>query len=274
MATFLADELATLCRLLVKQFVNISGQNSLPLDLESSLLEITTIAAANLRAGRLARQNRARASSHQLTLPAYVEQLIPIWATEYPQWCSLQAHKTTAWRKLEQDLTVTARRLLRNRPLAGAFAFTAEDHVQRACLNIVRNRYPFDVPLLLWTRAILKNTIREMERSGDALDRWHSSLDTDVPVGSDPESFNPSPEFVDRSSERAFNRIGQREALLCALARLTPLRQSILILSFFEGLSDADIAKKLDISMTHLYSARHRALKQLSKLSTAHAMRE
>lgn len=272
MASFLADELATLCRLFLEQFVNVWGQSTLPLDLDASLSQITAIAAANLSAGRLARQNHSRAPSFQLTLPAYVERLIPIWSTEYPRWCSLQAHKSQAWKWLEQDLTVMARRHLRNYPLAGSFAFTPEDHVQRACLTIVRNRYPFDVPLLLWARAILKNTIRERERSTDALDRWHSSLDADIRPGSDPDSFNPRTEFIDPSTDRAFDRIWQRETVLCALAKLTHLRQAILILTYFEELADAEIAQKLNISLTHLYSTRHRALKQMSKLILAHEL--
>lgn len=265
MASFSSEQVAAFCRLALEQFLNHWGENSLPLDPEASLLEITAIVIENLSAGRLDRQNRFRASSEQLTLPAYLHRLIPIWSTERARWRSLRAKDRDAWASLKQDLNASAQRLLRNRHLAGSAASTVDDYVQRACLNIItRCSYRFDVPLLLWTRAILKNTIRESDRSHDALDLWHYSLDSMIPTGSDQEFFDV-PESTDPTADLVFERIGEREAVLCALNKLTTLRRAILILTYFHELADADITQQLGITHSHLYSTRHRALKQMSK---------
>jgi RNA polymerase sigma factor (sigma-70 family) len=268
MPTFSQDHLHEMCRFGLDRFTSTNGIYSLPLSYEASLHELLDIAIGNLIAGRLERQNGFRASGKALTIPDYIDRVIATWVEERPHWRSLQAGEPDAWERLNRDLLPAAKRLIHRRPVSGSAASTPEDFVQLACLRIARAEYRFDIPLSVWMRAILKNTIREPDRSRDALDLWHFSLDTPLPGNGD-ESGVVS-EFADSKAELGFDRIHEREALLHALDHLAVLRHAILVLTFFEERTDAEITKILDISLTHLHSTRHRALKQLAGLLEKH----
>lgn len=264
MDVFSEEHVHELCRSGLDRFVSASASASLPLDYKASLKELCAIVSGNLHSGRLERQNRYRSSQQALTLAAYIDRVIATWVQERPRWQSLQANEPDAWLALKQDLMRAAKRLILRRPVAGSFADTPEDYVQLACLQIKRAEYRFDIPLIFWARSILKNTIRQPDRSRDALDLWHFSLDE--PFASAEGDSGIVSEYADRKADSVFDRVHEREALLSAVGKLTLLRQAILILTFFDECTDAEIVKKLDISLTHLYSTRHRALKQLLEL--------
>lgn len=263
MDTLSLEELRSLCCRHLDSFISKKGQPALPMSFDSSLCEITTLVAKNLGTGRLDRQNRSRAPLEQLTLEAYVDRVIAVWAEEQPVWYALRAREPEAWRWLEQDLTRTAKQLLGKRVRPGSDALVAADHVQRTCLKILSYDFHFDLPLLVWARTILKNTIREPGRSRDALDRWHLTFQEMLasPLEKDGDALEYEP--TDNASEERLAQIREREAILQHLAKLTPLRQAVLILTYFEDVPDPEIATRLEISRTHLYSTRHRALKQL-----------
>lgn len=261
------DRLQDLCRRRLERFVSIHGHACLPLSFDACPVKLGEIISRNLHTGRLARCSEYRSRRHDPGVTEYVDRVIATWTQEYSYWSGLKTHHAPTWHWLGEDLARAAKRFMRQRPRQGSDAFAPEDYVQRACFKILRADYPFDVPLLLWARSILRNTIREPDRSRDVLDVWHYSLDaidsvteenfTDADAGSG---------FADHKAAHRFERVGQQEDLRRDLEQLTPLRRAVIILSFFEELPDSEIAGKLDISMSHLYSTRHRALKQLSRI--------
>ncbi|GII59043.1 RNA polymerase sigma factor [Planotetraspora thailandica] len=72
------------------------------------------------------------------------------------------------------------------------------------------------------------------------------------------------PEVADRGHEDA---VELRQAMRTALARLTPRQRTILVLRYFEDMSETEISSVLGIGVGSVRSQIHRSLERLKKVS-------
>jgi RNA polymerase sigma-70 factor, ECF subfamily len=79
--------------------------------------------------------------------------------------------------------------------------------------------------------------------------RWHGEV--------------PSESLADRPGPDAFAEVDERHAALDALRGLTPDHRAVLVLRFFEDLSEAQTAELLGVSVGTVKSRTSRALAQL-----------
>jgi RNA polymerase sigma factor (sigma-70 family) len=112
---------------------------------------------------------------------------------------------------------------------------------------------PEDVALcrfLCWIKTIVSNR-RVDELRGLAVNLVHAVGDNieDIPDG--------------QRADHALKRTQAAAELACALSRLSDKQREVVEMFWFEGLSDAEISKRLDCSQGAVRVVRFRALKQL-----------
>lgn len=133
----------------------------------------------------------------------------------------------------------------------------AEDLVQE-CLVRVAKRWrrvqTMDLPGA-YARRILVNLAYD---GGRAQTRRRQELG---PGGHDPELLPFG--LVDDRAETAFERIPDRALLLDALRRLAPQQRAVIVLRYFNDLSEADTAKLLGCSVGTVKSSGARGLERL-----------
>lgn len=90
------------------------------------------------------------------------------------------------------------------------------------------------------------------------------SLDNEL-GGDDDDSRSRLEDYVGQE-DVAFEELGVRSRLEDAIGRLTPRERKIIILRFFKGWSQTDVAKELQISQMHVSRLQHRALNRLREM--------
>ena len=69
-----------------------------------------------------------------------------------------------------------------------------------------------------------------------------------------------------RERRRRLRRFGLRSRLEDAIGRLNPRERKIIILRFFKGWSQTDVARELNISQMHVSRLQHKALARLREM--------
>jgi RNA polymerase sigma-B factor len=90
------------------------------------------------------------------------------------------------------------------------------------------------------------------------------SLDNEL-GGDDDESRSRLEDYVGQE-DVAFEEYGVRSRLEDAISRLNPRERKIIILRFFKGWSQTDVAKALQISQMHVSRLQHKALARLREM--------
>lgn len=90
------------------------------------------------------------------------------------------------------------------------------------------------------------------------------SLDNEL-GGDDDDSRSRLEDYVGQE-DVAFEELGLRSRLEDAIGRLSPRERKIIILRFFKGWSQTDVAKELKISQMHVSRLQHRALNRLREM--------
>jgi RNA polymerase sigma factor (sigma-70 family) len=145
----------------------------------------------------------------------------------------------------------------------------AHDFAQQACEIVYREPFPYDVSFDAWTTLILHNCIRQRDsRSRDLIDRDRRVISLDLP---DPRvewnDFSLYDVLSDVSGLTPFERLEVQEWLLQAIGRLrSRVQQQVIINTYFDELSDEDIAQRLGKSKNNVQLLRHRALKRLKQI--------
>ncbi|GIF68325.1 RNA polymerase sigma factor [Asanoa ishikariensis] len=139
--------------------------------------------------------------------------------------------------------------LLRTAYLLTGDRGTAEDLVQSALEKTHRRWARIDTPLI-YVRRVMVNTATSWWRRRRAIEV--PLVASDAVAGSD-----------------AYLQVEQRQQLLAALRRLPPRTQAILVLRYFEDLSEADTARVLGCSVGSVKSQASRGLARL-RLDFAH----
>jgi RNA polymerase sigma-70 factor (sigma-E family) len=139
--------------------------------------------------------------------------------------------------------------LLRTAYLITADEQEAEDLVQECLLSISRRWSRVSLmehPLAYARRALINQAVRGSKS------RWrrHTELSADVP------DIVPSPD--------EFETVEMRDALRNALKQLAPKQRAVLVLRYFNDLSERQVADMLGCSVGNVKSTASRALTELN----------
>jgi RNA polymerase sigma-70 factor (sigma-E family) len=154
----------------------------------------------------------------------------------------------------EQFVTASSDALLRTAYLVVWDPVEAEDLVQE-CLLAVARRWPrvrgMDHPHAYARRVLINLALDGAKRRT----RRRHEL-----VGDDAATVAAVP---DESSARRLNAVGVRAELIAALATLPPRQRAVLVLRYFEDLSEAQVAELLGCSVGTVKSTASRGLTRL-----------
>jgi RNA polymerase sigma-70 factor (sigma-E family) len=158
--------------------------------------------------------------------------------------------RTHRRREFERFVAETTDSLLRTAYLIVWDLAEAEDLVQE-CLLAVARRWPrvrrMDHPPAYARRVLVNLALDDRKRHA----RRRQELDSDVPV------------ITDESSARALDGVATRSELILALGTLPPRQRTVLVLRYFEDLSEAQVAVAMGCSVGTVKSTTSRALTRL-----------
>ncbi len=208
---------------------------------------------------------RRAESLHFLT--QYVDRLIRYYDLEHRLVTKLGASDPLAWEQLGKMLRNRAYILLTrqgvdvNRAIAEAPEFA-----QQACEVICSHAYYYDVPFAAWANLILKNLILQRYcRSHDIMSRVDlEPLDNDADQGI--HTWALLHECLANPHEEDIDNIEEYDWVVDAISRIRSKSQRyVLTASFYEEVSDDEIARQLGKSRNAVYILRHRALQHLRR---------
>ncbi len=197
----------------------------------------------------------------------YVDRVIATYLQEHVRVERLVERDEATWTNLFEQLTNRAYRFLQRRQVPAARAADeARDFAQQACERIYNAPFPFDAPFDAWATRILFNEIRQRDtRSRDLTDRTRGIISLDL--GTEGNDFSLYEVLFDPASSAIFEQLEIQIWLLRAIDRLrSRAQQQVIIYTYFDELSDAEIAQRLGKSRQAIYNLRHRALRKLKKI--------
>ncbi|MBI4673727.1 MAG: sigma-70 family RNA polymerase sigma factor, partial [Chloroflexi bacterium] len=146
-----------------------------------------------------------------------------------------------------------------------------EDFAHQAIVRMLKAEYPFDVPFAPWALTILHREIwGKARRNKDLLDHEMESLD-EWRAG-DSETSGMERQVADPLAEIFLRMLQEREVLWNAIKQLSQPLFDVIRLTFFEGLADEEIARKLNTTIENIQTRRHRALARLHLILTGKPM--
>ena len=107
----------------------------------------------------------------------------------------------------------------------------------------------------------LDETLEGME-----LGHLYELVSLDNELGDDDDESRSRLEDYVGKEDVAFEEYGMRSRLESAIGRLSPRERKIIILRFFKGWSQTDVAKELKISQMHVSRLQHKALARLREM--------
>ncbi len=254
----------------LETYLQVHPEVELVLTLEESVQELVGLLERNLRANRLARFRKKESSARQVTQAQYVERLIAVWVKERERWYSLVNREESAWHTIRDQILRAAEWGLHR--LGHARLDQAEDYANRACERILKGHYPFDVPLDIWIATILKNEILDRPARKDVLHHTHQSLDE--LTTRDWENGEMEHQVPDERAKQFVTQLIEHQRLESYLEYLAPSRAEVIRATYFEGLSDKQIAARMRKTIGQIHTLRHRALRDLRALLEQDPMTE
>lgn len=245
------------------------------LDIEPPSSRMRRIAQLHQHLSEYRSQNLDTALYRQLVqdaeLSCYLLTIHDVYAASHEQLRALQSGEPQAWEILRAQLAEQTHKILRSsRHTVNLAWLDEEDLVQRACIEILRSRFPFDVPFESWCGRLLKNQIYLLShRAQDVHDRgWQViSLENMTDGVGEPKRDSNSHVQLVLSANDVFRLYQQRELrrmLDDALARIpSRSRRHVLESTFFMGWADDEIADQLGKSRDNVQLLRHRGLRDL-----------
>ena len=112
--------------------------------------------------------------------------------------------------------------------------------------------------------ASLEETLEGME-----LGHLYELISLDNELGDDDDESRSRLEDYVGKEDVAFEEFSERTRLEAAIGRLTPRERKIIILRFFKGWSQTDVARELNISQMHVSRLQHKALARLREMVDA-----
>ncbi|HEY3377632.1 MAG TPA: SigB/SigF/SigG family RNA polymerase sigma factor, partial [Armatimonadota bacterium] len=123
------------------------------------------------------------------------------------------------------------------------------------------NRPPTAEEVSVAIGASLEETLEGME-----LGHLYELVSLDNELGDDDDDSRSRLEDYVGKEDSAFEEYGLRSRLEDAIGRLSPRERKIIILRFFKGWSQTDVARELDISQMHVSRLQHKALARLREM--------
>ncbi len=253
-----ADKLRAVCR---ARLAALSKANGKPLP-DRWLRQVVH---ENIARGRFERLASSQSTRHPLSLADYVDRVIAN-SVERARVSALERGDAAAWTQLRDFLARRAFRAVQRFRNAGEAITAAHDFANDACLILFEERYPFDVSFDAWAATILKNLIlAKYTRSTDALDRRGPPESLDAPRVSDQGAISTLGDFLsDGHALMPFEKIEDQSALRDLVSQLhSRTQQQVLLLTYIDGLDDAEIARRLGRSKQAVYNLRNRAIAKL-----------
>ena len=140
-------------------------------------------------------------------------------------------------------------------------AIDGEDIAQETIVRVLTKAHTYKPgkPARAWLMAVLYNRVRDWARRNNV--RWALSVHDaeDGPQGVDVPDRDPTAAEVQEAGERS-------AAVQAALLKLTAIEREVIVLRDLEGLSPAEAAAVLEITVEKVGSRLHRARKRLGEL--------
>ena len=165
--------------------------------------------------------------------------------------------------EFEQFVADSTDSLLRTAYLVVGDLAESEDLVQE-CFVIVAKRWP-RVRSMEHPRAYARRVLLNLALDGSAR-RSRRRLEL--------EQADTIDERFDERSSGELTAVDTRSALVAALARLPPRQRAVLVLRYFEDLSESETAAALQCSVGTVKSTASRALARLQSTLTTTAIKE
>lgn len=246
----------------------------LGLSYDDLTLNIVNIVERNLVSGRVGRVMVTSGQHHTLSpvvLESYVDRVIGYYLKESSRVTALANKDATAWEGLREWLVMRTYSFLRNLSTSGASAPDAEDFSQQACEVLIKKlpEYHYDAPFDAWATVILRNIVwQPYMRGRDIIDRKATTASLDQPIQNESQESASLWELLsDPSQSAAFEQVEKRMLFADALARLnSDAQRAVIIHTFFNELSNEQIAEELGKSKSQVYQLRHRALERLKEI--------
>ncbi|MHB0939674.1 MAG: SigB/SigF/SigG family RNA polymerase sigma factor [Armatimonadota bacterium] len=128
-------------------------------------------------------------------------------------------------------------------------------------LTLKLNRAPTVQEVATHINASLEETLEGME-----LGHLYELISLDNELGDDDDESRSRLEDYVGKEDVAFEEFSERTRLEAAIGRLTPRERKIIILRFFKGWSQTDVARELNISQMHVSRLQHKALARLREM--------
>jgi len=217
-------------------------------------LEVLKVLEKNIKSGRV---KRFREKSENTKESAknfneyYIDLVIQNYLQESDLVNRLKAQDLHAWKELFVLVERHARYMLRDNVIRS----TAQDIAQDVASLLIKSEYSYDIPFQAWVVAITKNVSLAKARSRrDLLEFADSSIDSDL----ESEAIQ-----ISDASQKKFTEMIDRDLLISALRKMSPLQQQVIEYSFFEDLTDSEIAQRLGKTTSAVQVIRYRALQTL-----------
>lgn len=230
---------------------------------------IADIVARNLASGR------ARRVMNTGPLDAYIQRVIACFLAEHHRLDRLASCDEAAWRRLFEQLAGRAYHMLLRLDVPPPRAnVEAGDFAQEACELIFSNVFPYDVVFDAWATVILRRQINKRYKvSRDVMDRYQHRQSLDRPEPDRAATLIEGVSLHELLSDKAgdspaaaFESLAVQEWLLQGIAHLRRTQRQVIMDTFFNGLSDEEIAHRLGRTRQAVYNLRHRALRHLGQI--------
>jgi RNA polymerase sigma factor (sigma-70 family) len=200
----------------------------------------------------------------------YQLRVIRTFQDEQTRYDALYRGEMEAWETLTRQLTQAAQRMLLHSRFGHLYAREqAAEMSQQACEHIFAAAYPWDISFDLWAHTIVRNIfLQRYTRSHDLMDR-------EIMKG-DPLELEEihGRAYLDFQAESCTCSAAQHEQnyldaseLIQAIEQMqSRQRRAVILYTYYEELSDEEIAHVIGKSRNAVQTLRHRALRQLRTL--------
>ncbi len=108
----------------------------------------------------------------------------------------------------------------------------------------------------------------------NTLERRTTTISIDQMFGSDDNSLSLVEKIEDESQKQAFNCYENRMILDDAIRRLDPVEQRLIVLNYYDGLNQREIAERLNISQMQVSRKLKKALSQLFSIVSKKGLKQ
>ena len=200
----------------------------------------------------------------------YQRRVLYTFQCEHVRYDALHEGDMAAWETLTRQLTLAAQRMLQRSGMCSQYARDqATELSQQACEHIFAATYPWDISFDLWARTIVRNVfLQRCTRSRDLMDRGPFAPEEleleDLCEHAGPRGAAANHNQAELGTYESYSDAGE---LIAAIEQMqSQQRRDVILYTFFEELSDEEIAEAIGKSRSAVQTLRHRALRQLRML--------